>query len=76
MENKQKSKEVQAIEDALNSYIEKHGGDCVINVSVCGFDSEYDVIDDQIWLYGDNDLLLISNESMKENINIIEAHSN
>jgi hypothetical protein len=68
MENKQKSKEVQAIEDSLNAYIEKHNGECVINVCICAFDSESDVIDDQIWLHGESGLLLINNEGMERKI--------
>ena len=68
MEKKQKSKELQAIEAALSAYIKKHGGDCVINVSVHAFDKDSEVVDDQLWLYGDKDLLLIDNEEMKKEI--------
>jgi hypothetical protein len=76
MKDEQKSKELQAIEDAINTYIEKHNEDCVINVSISGFDSNHDVIDDLIWLHGDSELLLISNESMKEDIQILTTYSN
>lgn len=76
MRNKKQSKEIQAIEAALMAYITKHGGDCTINVSIHAFDEEGDVVDDQLWLYGDKDLLLIDNEEMKKEIENNIADSN
>tara|TARA_R110000822_G_scaffold174091_1_gene313724 strand:+ start:616 stop:843 length:228 start_codon:yes stop_codon:yes gene_type:complete len=62
------SKELKAINKALNDYYNKHEGNVVISVSVSAFDKECEVIDDQIWLMGDTEILLIDNESVRNEI--------
>jgi len=63
MENKQ-SKEIKRIEKAVSDYISKHGGNCIVNFSISAFNEDGDVIDDQLWLFGDKDILLVDNECM------------
>jgi hypothetical protein len=63
MKDKQ-SKEIKRIEKALNDYIIKHGSNCIINFSISAFNEDGDVIDDQLWLFGDKDILKIDNECM------------
>jgi hypothetical protein len=67
MENKQ-SKEIKRIEKAVNDYIVKHGGNCIVNFSISAFNEEGDVIDDQLWLWGDKEILMIDNECMSKAI--------
>tara|TARA_R110000744_G_scaffold94444_1_gene182341 strand:- start:1008 stop:1241 length:234 start_codon:yes stop_codon:yes gene_type:complete len=45
------TKEIKAINDALNAYYEKYNGNCVINASVFAFDNngEATMDDDHIW---------------------------
>ena len=63
-----KSKELKAIEKALLSYYKKHNGDVIINVTLCAFDSVNNVIDDQMWITGHRDTLLVSNELNRKEI--------
>jgi len=67
MENKQ-SKEIKRIEKAVNDYIVKHGGNCIVNFSISAFNEDGDVIDDQLWLWGDKEILMIDNECMSKAI--------
>jgi hypothetical protein len=60
----QQSKEIKRIEKAVNDYISKHGGNCIVNFSISAFNDEGDVIDDQLWLWGDKEILMIDNECM------------
>ena len=64
MKKEKISKEVMAVLEALNNYIDKHKGNCAVNLSIAAFDEESNVIDDRLLLYGDKDILLISNESI------------
>jgi hypothetical protein len=63
MKNEQ-SKEIKRIENAVQDYISKHGGNCIVNISISAFNKEGDVIDDQLWLWGDKEILMIDNECM------------
>jgi hypothetical protein len=67
MKDKQ-SKEIKRIENAVNDYIVKHGGNCIVNFSISAFNEEGDVIDDQLWLWGDKEILMIDNECMSKAI--------
>ena len=62
------SKELKAINKALNAYYKKHEGNVVISVSISAFDKECEVIDDQIWLMGDKEILLIDNDCIRNEI--------
>ncbi len=68
MKKEKISKEVMEVLNALNNYIDKHQGNCVVNLSIAAFDEESNVIDDRLLLYGDKDILLIGNESMLDEI--------
>ena len=68
MKKEKISKEVMAVLEALNNYIDKHKGNCSVNLSIAAFDDECNVIDDRLLLYGDKDILLIGNESMLNEI--------
>jgi len=61
-----KSKELKMLEKALEAYYEKHGGNVIVNVSVCAFDENDNVIDDYLWLAGDMETLLTNNECMSD----------
>jgi len=63
MKNEQ-SKEIKRIEKAVDAYISKHGGNCIVNFSISAFNEEGDCIDDQLWLWGDKEILMIDNECM------------
>ena len=65
MKNKQ-SKEIKKLENAIQAYINKHKGNCVVSVSVSAFDKDSDVIDDQLWLFGNKETLKVDNECMLE----------
>jgi hypothetical protein len=67
MKDKQ-SKEIKRIENAVNDYIVKHGGNCIVNFSISAFNEDGDVIDDQLWLWGDKEILMIDNECMSKAI--------
>jgi hypothetical protein len=68
MKNEKISKEVMAVMKALSKYVDKHKGNCAINVSIAAFDDESNVIDDRLLLYGEKDILLIASESMLNEI--------
>jgi hypothetical protein len=68
MKKEKISKEVMAVIKALNNYVDKHKGNCVLNISIAAFDDENNVIDDRLLLYGHKDILLIANESMLNDI--------
>jgi ubiquinone biosynthesis protein UbiJ len=67
MKNKQ-SKEIKQIQKAVAAYIAKHEGNCIINFSMAAFNEENDVIEDQLWLFGDKETLKTNNECMLEEI--------
>ena len=71
MKNKQ-SKEIKKLEKAIQAYINKHKGNCVVSVSVSAFDKDSDVIDDQLWLFGNKETLKVDNECMLEEIEKID----
>jgi hypothetical protein len=67
MKNKQ-TKEMKKIEKAVADFIKKHDGNCIVNFTMCAFNEDGDVYEDQMWLHGLREVLLISNEGMKEEI--------
>lgn len=67
MKDKQ-TKEIKRIEKAVNDYIIKHGGNCIVNFSISAFNEDGNVIEDQLWLFGDKETLMIDNECMLEEI--------
>jgi hypothetical protein len=67
MKDKQ-TKEIKRIEKAVNDYIIKHGGNCIVNFSIAAFNEDGDVIEDQLWLFGEKETLMIDNECMLEEI--------
>jgi hypothetical protein len=52
------STEVELILLALNNYINKHNGNCVINLSVFAFDEDSNVFDDRLLAFGPKEVLL------------------
>ena len=68
MNKKNITKEFLQIEDALNAYYAKYNGNIIINVSVCAFDKQGEVINDNVWLWGVKENLLMNNEDMLEKI--------
>ena len=63
------SKEIKAIEKALQAYYKKHGGNVCITASVVAFNEEHDVIDDQLWLVGAKEMLETQVECLVEEVN-------
>lgn len=63
-----KTNEIKRIEKAVQDYINKHNGNCVVNFSISAFNEDGDVIEDQLWLFGEKDILLVDNECMLEEI--------
>ena len=70
MKERKDSKELKAINKALVAYYEKHGGNCVINCSVFGFDEDTQVVDDMMWIVGYAPCVKIDHEEIGK---IIEA---
>jgi hypothetical protein len=62
------SKELQAINDALFAYSQKHGSDVAIICNVVAFDDESNVIDDMFWILGDKPVLDTMSEQLFEDI--------
>lgn len=68
MKKEKISKEVNEVLKALNNYIDKHQGNCMVSLSICAFDNDSNVIDDRILLYGVKDVLLVDIKHMLKEI--------
>jgi len=66
------SKEIKAIEKALQAYYKKHGGNVCITASIVAFNDEADVIDDQLWLVGDKPVMETQLECLTDELNNME----
>jgi len=63
MEN---SKEIKDLEKAFVNYISKHGhSNVIITASVIAFNKDGEVVDDQIWLVGDDEMILTQLDCIK-----------
>jgi len=63
------SKEMRAIIKAINGYQKKHKGNVCIHASFVAFEGdEADVVDDRIFMIGDEETLLISLDDMRNEI--------
>ena len=58
MKKEKVSTEVELILLALNNYIDKHNGNCVVNLSVFAHDEDYNIFDDRLLAFGPKDVLL------------------
>lgn len=58
MKKEKVSTEVELILLALNNYIDKHNGQCVVNLSVFAFDEDSNVFDDRLLAFGPREVLL------------------
>ena len=62
------SKELQAIFDALNVYIDKHNGEVQFALDISAFDKNGNVVDDKLCLYGFKDCLEVAVDALDEAI--------
>ena len=68
MKKEKISKEVMAVLEALNNYIDKHEGNCVVNLSVFAFDEDSNVFDDRLLAFGPKVVLLTDAEETLKSI--------
>lgn len=68
MKKEKISKEVMAVIEALNNYIDKHNGDCVVNLSVFAFDKDSNIFDDRLLVFGSKNVLLTDAEETIKSI--------
>lgn len=64
------TKEIQAIDDALRAYYEKHNGNVVINASILAFNKDNEVIDghERLWQIGEHLTQLTNVNVMMEDV--------
>ena len=68
MKKEKVSTEVELILLALNNYINKHNGDCMVNLSICAFDEDSNVFDDRLLAFGPKEVLLTDIEEIYKSL--------
>jgi len=64
---KKGQKELEELYQSIINYIAIHDGDCMVNVSVMGFEGEKcKIVNDAVWSYGVKDVILLDNEEHSE----------
>jgi len=71
-ENEELSKELKEIESAINTFIDKHQGQVMINASFIAFDDEGEVVDDAEFMTGQKKCLIIDTEERLKDLNKIK----
>jgi len=63
------SKEMWDIINALDRYSKKHNDDVIVSVSLCAFEGkDCKVVDDRLIIYGDKKTLLVDNAETRKEI--------
>jgi hypothetical protein len=68
MKKEKISTEVELILLALNNYIKKHKGDCIVNLSIAAFDEDSNVFDDRLLVYGPKEVLMVDIEEIYKDL--------
>jgi len=76
VKKREPSKELNEVIGAITRYINKYRGYARVFLTICGFEEDFKMVDDQIILHGGNDGLIAELEKMtrllKENYSFVE----